>query len=372
MKISKLTKTITTFIICAVLLVLSAGTAAQAMDYRYKVDYGKTYYIDDRYNKNIIFTDSRGGVFYYSVDTNFVTGENIVTKNYADGTKKDIVLSMKKKNGSLHFEECYMWNDKEHDGIFYVYKNRLHKDEYIDCYLVYDNSSGNNVFKLKISDIVPAIKKYNIKNDGGIDIVQRVGDKVMIMLNGQTKVKKQSVRVYVIYDINTKKIIKSNVLRKKNGGLYSPGVIGECWFDDSYIYVPYTSGKITKTAGKVKDASRQQLFVYNYSGKLINTIDYTDCVPRLNVVVSKRSDKYDIERIRFDSDNGNIYAATQKGIYKCGARQKKPVRIWDSKDSYIARKNFITGFAYTGNGKYVICITNNFIERHLFAVETGK
>lgn len=88
MKISKLTKTVTTFIICAVLPVLSAGTAAQAMDYRYKVDYGKTYYIDYRYNKNIIFTDSHGGVFYYSVDTNFVTGENTVTKNYADGTKK--------------------------------------------------------------------------------------------------------------------------------------------------------------------------------------------------------------------------------------------------------------------------------------------
>ena len=365
MKTDKVVKTIAIVIMILAFPVLSVGNAMHIQAKGITIT-GKKYGIDHTRNRdNSLFTDSSNGVFYYSIYTNFTNGEYTVTKHYVDGNSpKKIVLSMKNKEGSLYYEERYVWNDRENDGIFYVYADDSYSDEYSDCYLVYDDVSGKNVFKIEIKKLLPAIKKCNIKNDGIINTVARVNDKVMIMLAGTTIDKKHTAYAYLIYDLNSQKITDSNVIRKNNGEFYASARIGDCQFDDKYIYMPYTSGKIKKN-----DTRKQKLLIYDYSGKLVNKINYTKTILRLKKPMhAPRKAKL----LHYCVKDGYIYVLSGKGIYKCSSLQKKPAKIWNVESSSPDIKKLtkrISGFAYTGNGKFFVVNTISW-NHYLYTIDT--
>ena len=94
--------------------------------------------------------------------------------------------------------------------------------------------------------------------------------------------------------------------------------------DDKYVYVMSCSGKSIKVNKKVYDQRRRKVLVYNYSGKLVNTIDFTKYISEYKTTPGR--DFLDSVESDIAVKDGYIYFPSRKGIFRCKARKKKVIK----------------------------------------------
>ena len=116
-------------------------------------DIYRNYIKDEKLSKtSSVESDSRGRMFQFSTDSAYVdlkkgVEKYTITRKYVDKKYKSKKVNASVK-GTGCIEKPYIWSDEECDGTFYTYQNKK------NSYLVYDDSRGNNVFKLHLKKLL--------------------------------------------------------------------------------------------------------------------------------------------------------------------------------------------------------------------------
>lgn len=360
-----------TGLLIAVSIIVANSCNCMAANSYHKLKYGN------------INADSHNRIFEYDIDSEEVS----IEKGYVRYKLRKCYTSKKYKNKKLYasvvskgiIEEPYIWSDTECNGTFYTYAYSQDNNE--KSYLVYDDAKGNNIFKLKFSKLNSVFINNNCRA-GKVVNVGRFKNKVIIIMQATVIATDfhniQHAYACIVYDINKHKIVSSNILDKFSASVYGVSLTNP-QIDGKYVYFVERSGSCEKISdNKIDDRRKRAVVVYNYSGKKINSIDYTKYIKRLTNYVNK-NDSEDLEFLMGEVDcnmavnNGKIYIATGYGIYKVTALTTSFSKVCDVIGTGLTINAAIpVDFKYVSEKKFAYAYTVDDCRENILLNEVVK